>query len=308
MWARDTAPGYVFVAPKRGTGQDGPMILDNHGELVWMYPVQDSSAEDRYATDFKVQSYRGEPVLTWWEGVNVPGHGAGEYVILDGSYREVARVPAAEGYDRDLHEFNITPQNTAFFTVYDPVPMDFSSRGGLANGLVYNGIAEEVDVETGEILFRWRSLDHIALEESYHRLRASRRPHDYFHINSIEVDYDDNLLISARNTSAVYKVDRRSGEVIWRLGGKRSDFEMGSGTRTGLQHDARRQPDGTITLFDNGEVEEEPSRAIVVELDEDEMTASLVREYTHPDSIRSYAVERGYLPAWLPAAPRQYLK
>jgi hypothetical protein len=105
------------------------------------------------------------------------------------------------------------------------------------------------------------------------------------------VDHDDNLLVSARETSAVYKIDRNTGEVIWRLGGKKSDFEMGEGTRFAYQHDARRLPDGTISLFDNGatvfrnglpQVVEE-SRVIVLDLDERRMKASLAREYTHPD-------------------------
>ncbi|MGH3144222.1 MAG: arylsulfotransferase family protein, partial [Rubrobacter sp.] len=113
-------------------------------------------------------------------------------------------------------------------------------------------------------------------------------PYDYFHINSIAVADDDNLIVSARRTSAVYKIDRKSGEVIWRLGGKKSDFEMGPGTRTDWQHDARPQPDGTITIFDNGGVtKDEQSRGIVVKLDEDAMTATLVRAYTHPDKILS---------------------
>jgi hypothetical protein len=264
------------------------MILDNRGELVWFYSVRDKPPEDRYATDFKVQTYRGKPVLTWWEGVNVPGHGSGGYVVMNGSYREIGRVPPADSFDRDLHEFNITSRGTALSTVYDRVPMDLSSLGGQKDAVVYNGIVEEVDIETGEVLFSWRSLDHVGVEESYHKLPAAREPHDYFHINSIEVDHDGNLLVSARNTWTIYKVDHQSGDVIWRLGGKESDFEMGPGTEFAYQHDARRHPDGSITIFDNREPsEDEFSRGIILELDENEMRTSLVREYTHPDKLLS---------------------
>jgi hypothetical protein len=111
------------------------------------------------------------------------------------------------------------------------------------------------------------------------------------------VDHDDNLLVSARKTSAVYKIDRGTGEVIWRLGGKKSDFEMGRGTRFAYQHDARRLPDGTISIFDNGNTvfknglprAVEESRGIVLGLDEDKMVATLEREYTHPDKLYSDA-------------------
>ncbi len=95
------------------------------------------------------------------------------------------------------------------------------------------------------------------------------------------------MLISARNTWAVYKVDRETGEVLWRLGGKQSDFVMGPGTKTAFQHDARRQRDGTITIFDNGahpRVHDE-SRAFSLGLDEEKMSAILLREYTSPEKI-----------------------
>ena len=101
------------------------------------------------------------------------------------------------------------------------------------------------------------------------------------------MDHDDNLIISSRNTCTVYKVERNTGEVLWRLGGKKSDFEMGPGTQSAWQHDARRHEDGTITVFDNGahpKVHDE-SRGIVIEIDEEKMSANLLREYTSPEKL-----------------------
>jgi hypothetical protein len=140
------------------------------------------------------------------------------------------------------------------------------------------------------VLFEWRSLDHVGVEETYREPPQNPgTPLDYFHINSIDIDFDGNFLISAKGTSAVYKVERESGEILWRLGGKESDFEMGPGTRFAYQHDARRQRDGTITIFDNGASPKvhEQSRGIVVELDMDGMSATLVREFTHPNELLS---------------------
>jgi hypothetical protein len=281
--AHDTAPGYVFCAPKNGPGeagpgQDGCLILDDTGQPVWFRPV---GREAMDAMDFKLQRYRGREVLTWWEGEHT-GFGQGKYVIADGSYREVARVRAGNGYNGDHHEFLISPQDTALFTIYHKVTMDLSKMGGKAEATVLDGIAQEVDIETGEVLFEWHSLEHVGLDESY------AKPYDYFHINSIDVDPDDNLIVSSRTTWTVYKINRKSGKVIWRLGGKNSDFVMGPGTRTTYQHDARRLPDGTLTVFDNrNENEDEQSRAIVLKLDEEAMTAKLVHEYTHPHKVLS---------------------
>jgi Arylsulfotransferase (ASST) len=280
----DTSPGYVFIAPKKapsqnGPGQNGPMIVDDGGQVVWFRPMHG----DVRAMDCKVQRYRGEPVLTFYEGVGTT-YGRGEYVVLDSSYREVRRVRAGNGYQGDHHEFLITPQETALLTIYSPVRWDLSSLGGPEDGVVLDGIVQEVDIESGEVLLEWHSLDHVSPEASYRSLSENPgAPYDYFHINSIDVDPDSNLLVSSRTTFAVYKIDRQSGEVIWRLGGKRSDFEMGEGTWMRYQHDARRQTDGTITVFDNGGVQkDDKSYGLVLDPDEDAMTVTLAREYANP--------------------------
>jgi hypothetical protein len=284
--AGGTAPGYVFAAAKNGPGeehvaQDGPMILDNEGLPVWLRPVRDQTED---AMDFKAQRYKGESVLTWWQGVH-GGWGQGEYLIFDASYREVARVRAGNGYDGDHHEFLISERNTALFTIYHGVPMDLSPFGGPKDGTVMDGIAQEVDIETGEVLFEWHSLEHVGFEESTSApVPDLEDAYDYFHINSVEFDHDGNLLVGSRKTSTIYKISRGTGEVIWRLGGERSDFAMGEGARFAFQHDARRLADGTISLFDNRGLDAgELSRGVVLELDEGSMEATLVREYTHPD-------------------------
>ncbi|MGH3087286.1 MAG: arylsulfotransferase family protein, partial [Rubrobacteraceae bacterium] len=266
--------------------QFGPMIVDNDGQPVWFRPVRN---EGDYSMDFKAQSYRGETVITWWEGSVAAGYGRGEWTVLDTSYREVARIRAGNGYQSDHHELLITPRDTALFTIYNPTRANLTSVGGSEDDEVIDGIVQEVDIETGEVLFEWHSLDHVAVEETYaDRSEDDGAPFDYFHINSVDVDLDGNLLVSSRRTFAVYKTDREAGEVIWRLGGKRSDFEMGEGARTRYQHDARRREDGTLTIFDNGDERlYEESRGIVLDLDEDEMTAELAREYTHPDELLS---------------------
>ena len=229
----DTAPGYIFAASKEGTGDHGPMIIDDVGQLVW-YGKYGS------ARDFKVQNYQGRPVLTWWEGTVVYGHGIGEYVILDSSYREIARVRAGNGFRGDLHEFLISPQDTALLTAYVPARADLSSIGGPKYGRVWDGIAQEVDIVTGRVLFEWHSLEHVGIEESYFRRPDSPYDlYDYFHINSIDVDHDDNLIISSRNTCTVYKVERNS----WRglVAARREEERLRDGPGYPERLAARRQ-------------------------------------------------------------------
>src|SRR6266498_1250350 len=269
--AHGTAPGYLFIAPKRKAAQAGPMILDDRGRLVWFRPLN-----TRGVTDFRVQIYHGRPVLTWWRGRPIHGEGDGNYAIADGSYRPVARVRPGNGLVGDIHEFLITPRDTALMTIFHRV-----RRG---DRTIFEGALQELDIASGRILLEWHSLGHVALDESYEQPpRKTSLPYDYFHVNSIDEDTDGNLLVSARNTHAVYKLDRRTGEILWRLGGKRSDFTMGPGTRFAWQHDARRRPDGTITLFDNEAAPQvgPQSRGIVLRLDLRRMRATLVRSLVH---------------------------
>jgi hypothetical protein len=274
--------GDLFLAPYSGSGQYGPMILDESGTLLWFKPL----ARGARAADFRVQSYDGRPVLTWWQDPLVTGavSKSGE-VIANSSYQTIATLRAGNGYQPDLHEFQLTPRGTALITVYAGIDCDLSSVGGPSSAAVADTMAQEVDVRTGLVRYEWHSLDHVALAESYASARHSSAvtPFDYFHINSIDVQPDGDWLISARNTWAAYDIDPRTGKVRWRLGGKRSSFAMGPGTRTAWQHDARRQPDGTITFFDNGASPSvhPQSRAIALRLDTAQMTATLVRAEDH---------------------------
>jgi hypothetical protein len=287
--ARGTAPGYLFLAPKMVVAQAGPMIMDNKGQVVWFHPLRLTKG----ITDFRVQQYHGKPVLTWWRGkVSNLGVGNGWFVIYDDSYQPVAEVRPGNGLVGDVHEFLITKRNTALVSIYHRVDADLSSIGGPKQGKLWDGIVQELDIPTGRVLLEWHSYPQIGIHESYSnppkkQLGTKPFPYDYFHLNSIDLDTDGNLLVSARNTHAIYKVNRRTGKVMWRLGGKQSDFKLGPGVRFAWQHDARRQPDGTITIFDNGAAPpvHKSSRVLVVRVDTKAKRATLVRSYTHPKKL-----------------------
>jgi hypothetical protein len=284
------APGFEFAAPYTGPGQAGPMILEQNGGLVWFKPLP----TDTFATNFRVQQYLGKPVLTWWQGdISVHGYGLGEGVIADQAYAEVAHVKAGNGLEADLHDFQLTPQGTALITAYDPIRCDLSSVGGAASDGVTDGLLQEVDVKTGLVMFQWSSLDHVAMSESYAKAdrTSTPAPFDFFHINSINLDQDGSLLISARNTWTVYDLNAQSGQILWRLGGKQSSFKMEAGTQTAWQHDPRELADGSISIFDNGAspAVHSQSRGIVLALDSTQRTATLVTQITHPPPLLAYS-------------------
>jgi hypothetical protein len=279
------APGDVFIAPYSGPGQAGPMILDAQGGLVWFKPL----ASNVSASNFRVQEYEGQPVLTWWEGdISVHGYGLGKDEIVDGGYRTLAQVRAGNGLEADLHEFQLTPRGTALITAYEPLLCDLVGVGGPSSGAVTDGVVQEVDVRTGLVRMQWTSLDHVALSESYeHPWGSLSWPYDFFHVNSIDPDGGGGLLVSARNTWTVYDVSASTGQVRWQLGGRHSSFREGAAARTAWQHDPRLLPDGSISIFDNGSspTVHGQSRGIVVKVDAGSGTATLVTQLTHGPSL-----------------------
>jgi Arylsulfotransferase (ASST) len=286
--AHSTAPGYVFLAPKMKVDQAGPMILDNRGQVVWFNPLNTHGV-----SDVKVQRYRGKPVITWWRGRAPMGVGSGHYAIYDDTYKQIAQVRAGHGFDGDIHEFLITPRNTAVFTVYHRVPVDLTPVGGPKKGKIFDGIVQEVDIATGKVLWEWHSWPAVGIKDSYFKpvpsatKGAKAPPYDYIHLNSVAVEPNGNFLVSARNTHTLYEVGRKTKKILWRLGGKKTSFKMGKGTNFEWQHDARRQPDGTITLFDNGAAPplEKFTRILVLKVDTNGKNVTLVRSYHHPKKL-----------------------
>jgi len=277
------APGDEFLAPYAGAGQAGVMILDPNGGLIWFAPLPPHAA----ATNLQVQQYEGKPVLTWWEGrISVHGFGKGEDVIADRTYTDVARVRAGNGLEADLHEFELTPQGTALITAYDPIRCNLSEVGGPGYGAVTDSLFQEIDVRTGLVMYQWTGLDHVALSESYERAANSSTgsPFDYFHLNSISVDRDGSLLISSRNTWAVYDLNPSNGEINWQLGGRHTSLQLGPNAATAWQHDPRELEDGTFSIFDNGASPtiHPQSRALVVSINQQQKTATLISQLTHP--------------------------
>jgi len=242
------SPGDFFLAPYQGQGTPGPMIVDQSGALVWFHPLP----ADEAATNLSPQTYLGHTVLTWWQGrILALGFGQGVDEIYDTSYQPIATVRAGNGYQADLHQFTLTSQGTAWIDTFDPVELDLSSMGGSTHEVINDSVVQEIDVRTGLVMWEWHALGHIPLRDSYSRLPHRAINWDYVHINSIDPG-PEGLLLSARNTWAVYDVNMHTGAFIWRIGGHYSSFRHTSGTRFYWQHDARWLPGGLVSLFDNG--------------------------------------------------------
>jgi hypothetical protein len=301
-----TSPGLIFVAPyafsvNSTIGQPGTLIMDNEGNPVWFRPLPSPNLMN---TDFRMQTLCGKPVLTFWQGTlatppaytNEPG-GSSEpgscYYILDNTYSLIKTVNAQKGFTSDIHEFLLTPRNSALLLSTKSVPMDLTPYGGPADGFVQDFAIQEIDLRTNELLFFWDALDHIPLSDSFAAASdavSSGNIWDAYHLNSIGLtDTPDEIIVSSRNTWTIFRINKPTGAIVWRLGGKQSNFVLEPGAAFSWQHDARFLPNGNVSLFDDNSdgssTPEPPSHGLILQLNFDTMRASAVHTYFHDPNL-----------------------
>lgn len=228
--------------------------------------------------------------------VNYTEYAKVRWIILDSTLTQIDSFQCGNGYSADLHDFELLPNGHALLMAYDPEPFDMSRivKGGDPNATVIGGIIQEVD-DSDNVVFQWRSWDYIPITDSYQNLTTSTV--DYLHMNAIDLDNDGNILASFRHLSQVIKINRQTGDVMWKLGGKENQFtfinenESNAPNYFSYQHDVRCLLNGDITLFDNGNQHNPPySRAVEYKLDEKNKTATLVWEYRHNPDIYAFAM------------------
>jgi hypothetical protein len=271
-------PGGNNIITINPVGPGGPMIVDGNGNLVWFKQLERPDV----AANLRIQRYNGQRVLTWWQGGVTPSaYGLGKGVIANRSYRTIQTVRAGNGYQMDIHEFTLAPGGSALFTIYSPVMVHLPGTPPDELSPLLDAIVQQVDIRTGLVMWEWHSYGHVPLDQSYATPENSRS-YDAFHINSIQRLRRGRVLVSMRDTSAVYKIEKASGRILWTLGGKASDFKYRHNARFWFQHDAQLLGHHRISLFDDeaGPPQKAPaSRGLILRLNTRGHTARMVHEY-----------------------------
>jgi hypothetical protein len=287
----------IFLAPLVSPGgryASGPEIVTTAGKVVWFHPMPAGDL----AYDFRTQTYLGQPVLTWSDADGLRD------VIDNGNFQQVAAIQAGNGYVVDVHEFLITPWNTALITADGVTTANLTPIGGPADQQVLVNVVQEIDIGTSKVLFQWNAADYVPYNDSYLPLPSSAsKVWDWFHINAVHLDTDGNLLVSGRQTSTVYKVNRQTGQVMWELGGKQSSFTAmaapgqvlnSAGEIFAWQHDPEGLGNGLYTVFDDESGIGQPllpyCRAVTVQLDLGTHVATLVKSVNQPEGLATFAV------------------
>jgi len=209
---------------------------------------------------------------------------------LDSSGTIVNKFFTPDSFDFDFHELTVLEDGTYYILGEEYVVVDLSQvvPGGQTNATLITQNIHHIDNQDNEI-WRWRSFDHYDILDADSAVNLTRSVINWSHCNSIKVDYDGNILLSTRNFNEVTKINRQTGNIIWRFGGERNQFQFINDSRGfARQHDAKRNAAGNLILFDNG-VRLEPQYSSLVEyaLDEDSLTATLVRRFSRDETVWS---------------------
>jgi hypothetical protein len=248
------------------------VILTNSGKFTY------SKDLGLNGHDFKV-NYNG--YLTYFNYDNY------QWMMTDSNFNIIDSFKCKNGYgpETNAHDFVIYPDGEYYLMAYNNQTIDMTAYGGLPNATVTGLVMQKYDADKN-VIFQWRSWDHLAFTEANNNVSLTGALVDYVHGNSMEEDTDGNLIYSSRSMCEIVKVDIETGNILWRLGGENNQFTFIDDPIPlgfAFQHDARRIANGNLTLFNNGNflpLQESSSKEY--ELDEVNMTAKLVWSYTHP--------------------------
>ena len=270
-------PGYIFISHFDGSFYN--IIMDNTGAPVWYRKTR------AFGADFKVQSNGLITVRT------LRGYSPAGFIAMDNTYTIVDTFYAPPGYTMNNHDILLLDNGHYLCIADDYRRMDLSEivEGGHPDAYVKGNSVAEMDAGDNPVSI-WRCWDYFTDITDAEHLDLTTRQIDYVHMNAVALDLDGNILISSRQLSEITKINRETGDIIWRLGGANSQFEWTNDTDgISYQHDIRALGEGTYTVFDNGNYHNPPySRALEFVVDTSSGTATRIWEYRESDRFSRF--------------------
>ena len=279
-----------IITVDTGEAWDGNVFFHKTGDAPRPVKILDSSGEELFSEvwplkgiDFKVNDNNK---ITFYDKASQG------WMVMDSLQNIVDSVYCLNGYVADPHDFIALADGHYIMFAYDPQPyaMDTIVEGGDPDAIVEGLIIQELDADHN-LVFEWKSWDYFHVTENQYLAPWNFPELNFIHANAIDVDYDGHLILSSRHLDEITKINRTTGDIIWRWGGTQSDIAFVNDYPFTYQHSISSLGDNRYLLFDNGNYssqytgEENVSRAVEYALDTINMTATKVWEFVHPDSL-----------------------
>lgn len=275
-YTKNPTDGYIFATiPYWGKGNNYLVIYNNNGKPVFYRKTKST------CTDFKLNS---NGLLTYFD------YYSKKFYAMDSTMTVVDSFSVRNGLITDEHDIKFLKNGNVLLIGLDYKLVDMSSivNGGSRNASVVVNLIQEID-KNKNVVFEWKAYENYKYIDTAPYINLSDQAFVHSHINSIDLDRDDNLIISARNLDEISKVDRKTGKFIWRFGGKNNQFKiLNDSTKFSAQHSATVLANGNILVYDNGTYNNPPiARAVEYKLDETSKTAIVVWKYSNTPFVQS---------------------
>jgi hypothetical protein len=266
----DPSAGFVVLA-----ADPYGVVIDNTGRVVWYHRFPNGSGLNFQAQPNGRYVARPPP-----SGPSEPA----PFMEVDPFGRTTRTLDCLGGPRPRFHDLLVEPDGSYWILCDETRVMDLSQHGGHPSANVTGTVIQHVGV-SGELLFEWSVFDHFAIGD-LDPAERNRPTVNWTHGNALDLDKDGNLLVSFRNLSEITKIDTRSGQIIWRMGGAGNQFTFHETPPPPFarQHGVRVTEDGRVLLLDNlGDPN--GSRARLYDVDGASRTARLVAQYASQPSV-----------------------
>jgi len=272
--------GYFFMGSKGLTAEEAShyiAVIDNYGTPVFFRKMNKPTSSFRLLEDGRMAYLNGVPRKLYFLNKML----------------EVDEVISIEGFKPNGHDWDVSKDGNILLMGQSKSIVDMSQivEGGNSEAEVLDLVVQEFDKDLN-LIYSWNSADHFEItdgDENSSYLDFTEKQIDYVHANGISIDSDTSFLISCRHMNEITKVNRRTGNIIWRLGGKKNEFQfIGDDLRFSHQHSIRSLKNGHILLFDNGNFRSPLfSSAVEYSIDEKNRTATLIKRYSRFSNVYS---------------------
>ena len=252
-------------------------ILSSNGDLIF------SKTFEFKGHDWKINKNNS---LTYYDKFSKG------WFVMNEYFEEIDSVYCQNGFQANSHEFVALSNGNYLLIAYDeqPYAMDTIVVGGDPNAIIEGLIIQEID-SNKNLIFQWRSWDYFHITDNIY-LDLTSSLLKFIHANAIDIDFDGTILLSSRHLDEITKINRNSGDIIWRWGGSQNQFALSTNDYPfSYQHCVRSLGNNRYILFDNGNYSGQYnggsniSRGLEYELDTTLMLAIKRWEFIHPDSL-----------------------
>ncbi|MEN2402770.1 aryl-sulfate sulfotransferase [Flavobacterium sp. MC2016-06] len=274
--------GFMLLAKRETPGT--AYIVDYKGNLRWYHTLE--------GTGFKVTHFTKDQSIISILGTNdEPTSYGSEILEINLQGDTLMHIKKGQGdLKYSIHHEIIKKSADEVVTLFvDQRITDLTKIGGKQKDTI-NGDGILILDKKGKELWKWSVFDDLDPMKDKALLKTKK---DWMHANSLNYDKDGNFLISFYNNGQIWKVNAKTGKVIWKLG-KGGTMKMSADSNFSQAHAAHIDQEGSLLFFDNG-VDKKQSSVYALKVNEKDNSVQLDFHIKLPKDIYNDRMGSAYM-------------